>query len=60
LVGGNIKNNTRTMTTAISTLKGAGDYNEGIFLGVLLMLMAFTVQSLADYLRKEDTQDENY
>lgn len=26
LVGGNIKNNTRTMTTAISTLKGAGDY----------------------------------
>ncbi|MEG3028910.1 MAG: ABC transporter permease [Oscillospiraceae bacterium] len=60
LVGGNIKNSTRTMTTAISTLKGAGDYNEGIFLGVLLMLMAFTVQSLADYLRKEDTQDENY
>lgn len=60
LVGGNIKNSTRTMTTAISTLKGAGDYYEGIYLGVLLMLMAFMVQSLADYFRKEDRQDENY
>lgn len=59
LVGGNIKNSTRTMTTAISTLKGAGDYNEGVFLGVLLMLMAFVAQSLADHFRKED-QDENY
>lgn len=59
LVGGNIKNNTRTMTTAISTLKGAGDYYEGIFLGVLLMLMAFVVQTLADYFRKEELGDEN-
>lgn len=59
LVGGNIKNNTRTMTTAISTLKGAGDYYEGIFLGVVLMLMAFVVQTLADRFRKEETGDEN-
>ena len=28
------------MTTAISTLKGAGDYYEGVFLGVILMLLA--------------------
>ncbi len=60
LVGGNIKNNTRTMTTAISTLKGAGDYYEGIFLGILLMLMAFVVQTLADSFRKEETGDENF
>ena len=59
LVGGNIKNNTRTMTTAISTLKGAGDYYEGIFLGVVLMLMAFVVQTLADRFRKEEAGDEN-
>ena len=59
LVGGNIKNHTRTMTTAISTLKGAGDYYEGVFLGVVLMLMAFVVQTLADHLRKEETGDEN-
>lgn len=59
LVGGNIKNNTRTMTTAISTLKGAGDYYEGIYLGIILMLLAFVVQTLADYFRKEDSVDEN-
>ena len=59
LVGGNIKNNTRTMTTAISTLKGAGDYYEGIFLGVVLMLMAFVVQTLAARFRKEEAGDEN-
>ncbi|WP_194611901.1 ABC transporter permease [Clostridium vitabionis] len=53
LVGGNIKNSTRTMTTAISTLKGAGDYNEGLFLGAVLMLMAFAAQTLADHFRKE-------
>ena len=58
LVGGNIKNNTRTMTTAISTLKGAGDYYEGVFLSVILMIMAFTVQTLADHFRKEGG-DEN-
>lgn len=60
LVGGNIKKHTRTMTTAISTLKGAGDYNEGIFLGVILMLMAFTVQTIADWVRKEKIYNENY
>ena len=60
LVGGNIKNATRTMTTAISTLKGAGDYYEGVFLGVILMLMAFVVQTLADSFRKEEKADENY
>ena len=60
LVGGNIKNSTRTMTTAISTLKGAGDYYEGVFLGIILMLMAFVVQTVADTLRKEVTEDENY
>ena len=60
LVGGNIKNNTRTMTTAISTLKGAGEYYEGVFLGVVLMLMAFVVQTLADHFQREETGDENY
>ncbi len=59
LVGGNIKNHTRTMTTAISTLKGAGDYYEGVFLGVLLMIMAFAVQTLADHFRREEQGDEN-
>ena len=55
----NIKNSTRTMTTAISTLKGAGDYYEGVFLGVILMLLAFAVQTLAEHFRQEETPDEN-
>ena len=53
------KNSTRTMTTAISTLKGAGDYYEGVFLGVILMLLAFAVQTLAEHFRQEETPDEN-
>ncbi len=60
LVGGNIKNRTRTMTTAISTLKSAGEFEEGIVLGIILMLMAFAVQTVADWLRKEANEDENY
>ncbi|MBQ5782200.1 MAG: ABC transporter permease [Oscillospiraceae bacterium] len=60
LVGGNIKNRTRTMTTAISTLKSAGEFEAGIVLGIVLMIMAFVVQSLADWLRKEAVEDENY
>jgi tungstate transport system permease protein len=60
LVGGNIKNSTRTMTTAITTLKSAGIFTDGIILGVILLIMAFIIQTLADHLRKEDSYDENY
>lgn len=60
LVGGNIRGRTRTMTTAISTLKSAGEFEEGIVLGIILMLMAFAVQTAADFLRKEAREDENY
>ena len=60
LVGGNIKNRTRTMTTAISTLKSAGEFEAGIVLGIILMIMAFVVQTVADWLRKEAVEGENY
>ena len=60
LVGGNIKNRTRTMTTAISTLKSAGEFEAGVVLGIILMLMAFAVQTIADWIRKENAEDENY
>lgn len=60
LVGGNIKGHTRTMTTTISLLKSQGIFQEGIVLGVLLLFMAFVLQSLADHFRKEDEIDENY
>ena len=60
LVGGNIKGHTRTMTTIISLLKSQGIYSEGIGLGLLLLIIAFILQSLGDYLRKEEIRDENY
>ena len=60
LVGGNIKGHTRTMTTMISLLKSRGIYSEGIGLGILLLVMAFILQTLADHVRKEQIRDENY
>lgn len=60
LVGGNIKGRTRTMTTAISLLKSQGIFTEGITLGLILLVMAFFIQLLCDFLRKEETEDENY
>jgi tungstate transport system permease protein len=52
MVGGNIKNSTRTMTTSIATLKSAGIFTDGIFLGVALLAMAFLLQTVADSLRR--------
>ena len=48
------------MTTMISLLKSQGIYSEGIGLGLLLLVMAFILQTLGDHLRKEQVRDENY
>lgn len=60
LVGGNIKEHTRTMTTTISLLKSQGIFKEGLVLGIMLLLMAFVLQSLADFFRKEEGSNENH
>ncbi|MBR5230492.1 MAG: hypothetical protein IKW01_06485, partial [Firmicutes bacterium] len=60
LVGGNIKGHTRTMTTAISLLKSQGIFTEGIALGLVLLVMAFIIQWLCDFLQTEECADENY
>ena len=59
IVGGNIQHKTRTMTTAISMLRNTGDFSQGITLGILLLLIAFILQSLSDLLHKGDKPDEN-
>jgi tungstate transport system permease protein len=59
IVGGNIQHRTRTMTTAISMLRNTGDFAQGITLGVLLLLIAFALQSLSDLLHKEEMPEEN-
>ncbi len=60
LVGGNIKGDTRTMTTAISLLKSQGIYTEGIMLGLTLLILSFILQLVADILRKERDELDNY
>ena len=60
IVGGNIQYRTRTMTTAIAMLRNMGDFSQGITLGVLLLIIAFTLQSLSDLLRKNESIEENF
>ena len=59
IVGGNIQHKTRTMTTAISMLRNTGDFAQGITLGILLLLIAFLLQSLSDLLHKGEVPEEN-
>lgn len=59
IIGGNIQHRTRTMTTAISLLRNRGNFNEAITLGIVLMLLAFLLQTLSDFLRKESSGEEN-
>ena len=59
IVGGNIQYKTRTMTTAISMLRNTGDFAQGITLGILLLVIAFILQSLSDMLRKGEIPEEN-
>ena len=59
IVGGNIQHRTRTMTTAISMLRNTGDFNQGITLGILLLIIAFILQSLSDLIRRDEKPEEN-
>ena len=59
IVGGNIQHKTRTMTTAISMLRNTGDFTQGIILGIILLLIAFVLQSLSDMLYKGEMPEEN-
>lgn len=60
IVGGNIRYKTRTMTTAISLMRGKGDYSEAITLGVVLLVLYFIVQCIIDFLRRKENNYENY
>jgi len=60
IVGGNIQYKTRTMTTAITMLRNMGDFSQGITLGILLLIIAFTLQSFSDLLRKNEKHEENF
>jgi tungstate transport system permease protein len=60
IVGGNIQHQTRTMTTAISMLRNMGNFSQGITLGVILLIIAFVLQTMSDFLRRAEKVEENY
>ena len=61
IVGGNIRHQTRTMTTAISLMRNRGEFEQAIILGIILMVIVFLIQAVANlFRRKEQRQDENY
>jgi len=61
IVGGNIRHQTRTMTTAISLMRNRGEFEQAIVLGIVLMGIVFVIQAAANFLRrKERRHDENY
>ncbi len=60
IVGGNIQFKTRTMTTAITLLRNKGNYTDAITLGIVLLVLAFVIQTVAEFLRRKETSDENY
>ncbi|MFH1008074.1 MAG: ABC transporter permease [Candidatus Latescibacterota bacterium] len=51
MLGGNIRGTTRTMTTAIALETGKGKFGLGIALGIILLLIAFSVNLATQVLR---------
>jgi tungstate transport system permease protein len=54
MVGGNIKGDTRVMTTYIALETGQGKFNEAITIGVILLVVAFMVNFILNGLSKLD------
>jgi tungstate transport system permease protein len=52
MVGGNIKWQTRTVTTAIALETNKGEFAAGIALGLVLLIIAFSVTLSVSFLRK--------
>lgn len=51
MVGGNVRYQTRVMTTAIALQKGMGEFQTALALGLILLLMAFLVNGVLELLR---------
>ena len=51
MVGGNIRFQTRVMTTAIAMQKGMGEFEMALALGIILILLSFVITFLLDKIR---------
>lgn len=56
IVGGNIKGKTRVMTTYISELKGMGDYERAIAVGIILLCIAFIINGVLYYFQERESR----
>lgn len=56
IVGGNIKGSTRVMTTYITELKGMGNYNRAIAVGIILLLISFAVNAVLYYFQERESR----
>lgn len=54
IVGGNIKGQTRVMTTTISMMNSMGEYPMAIALGIILLVVSFGIHSLIYSYSQED------
>jgi len=55
MLGGNIQGATRTMTTAIALETSKGDFELGLALGLVLLIIAFTVNFILQQLSPKNT-----
>jgi len=53
MLGGNIQGSTRTMTTAIALETSKGNFDLGLALGVVLLMLAFTVNFMMQSLKSK-------
>lgn len=51
MVGGNVRYQTRVMTTAIVMHKGMGEFEQALALGIILLLFSFVINFALDYFR---------
>ncbi|MFQ6092265.1 MAG: ABC transporter permease [bacterium] len=54
MLGGNIKGYTRTMTTTIALKTSKGEFGLGIALGIILLIVAFTINILFHSLQRRE------
>jgi tungstate transport system permease protein len=53
MVGGNIRFQTRVMTTSIALHKGMGEFQLALALGIILLIISLLINSALDMLRRE-------
>ena len=56
IVGGNIKGHTQVMTTYISQLKGMGNFERAVAVGIILLCISFVVNALLYHFQERESR----